>query len=669
MSAWSTKYPGIFEKENKLFCKPCVDYPQLSDPSSTLVTGNTSYRVGGLDKHWTSNPHLRAANQVLVEARRAAQEPVDGPMDTMMRKLNEQNKDILIKLFNTVYFILKYEEPFSALPRQLALQIKNGSSLSRLSSYKSDQACRRLAQHISDEIREPIARALREATVISVMFDGATDKSTEEVEVVYVRYLKDGEPQTRYLSLQPLQHAHAQGVYDAINNAFKHHGIEDWQNKVVGIGCDGANVNIGKKNSVASRILEVNGETVVVHCVAHRLELGILNAIKEENNLQTVKSVLQMIYKHYHYSPKAVREIKEIADALDEKFLKPNKVDGTRWTPHMKRALEVLTSSYQILYTHFEHVSQSKPGETTAEVRGRAVFLANKLKDFRILHFIHFMLDLLDVIARLSLEFQKDNLTVSSMLDALEVAQLELTALTLKPGEHLQKFTDAIENKSYKGTILKNHSEEKELYSNVIQNVQDHLSSRLEPEKDKVLKAARVFEPSQWPQDRADLARYGDDQINLLLDQFANLLERKNIEPDEIRTQWIQLKAYIRNLGNHGRIAMCYFNGMKERFSSILSLYEIATVIPCSSAICERGFSCLKRIKQDWRCSLAVEQVDRLMLVSLEGPSFEDYEAERALNRWWTAGQRARRPQFNSGDKDVDDDDDLINYFLQQNDH
>ena len=596
-------------------------------------------------------------------------------MDNMIDQLNERNRDILIKLFNTVYFILKFEEPFSALPRLLALQIKNGSSLSRLTSYRSDQACRRLALHISNDIREPILRSLRDARMMSVFFDGATDKSTEEVEVVYVRFLTDGQPHTRYLSLQPLQHAHAQGVYDAVDRAFHEHGIDDWKDKLVGIGCDGANVNIGRRNSVASRILEVNDEVLIVHCVAHRLELGVLQAIRQNRNLETVKDILQKIYKHYHYSPKAVREVRDIADSLDTGFLKPNKVDGTRWTPHMKRALEVLTSSYQVLNAHFEHVSQVRPGETTAEVRGRAVFLVNKLKDLKVLTFIHFMRDLLEVIARLSLEFQKDSLTVSCMLDALEVAQMELTALTLNPGEHLQRFIDNIhaENdvQTYQGTILDNYDNinNQDLHADIIEDIQDHLSRRLETERDAVLKAARVFDPSEWPLDRAELAGYGLDQINIMLNQFSQLLERNNIDVDEVRAQWLQLKAYIRNLGNHGRISMCYVNGMQERFQHILSLYEIATVIPCSSAICERGFSCLKRIKQDWRCSLAVDQVDRLMLVSLEGPTFETYEAERALNRWWTGGQRARRPHFdaNAAAADDNDEDELLNYFLQQN--
>ena len=96
---------------------------------------------------------------------------------------------------------------------------------------------------------------------------------------------------------------------------------------------------------------------------------------------------------------------------------------------------------------------------------------------------------------RVLAEFHIDKLTVISMLDALKVAQLELTAPTLKLGGHRHKIIAEIGNKLYKDIILNSHCDEKELYVNVIQNVQDHLSSRIEAEKDEVLKQQEFLNP------------------------------------------------------------------------------------------------------------------------------------------------------------------------------
>ena len=62
------------------------------------------------------------------------------------------------------------------------------------------------------------------------------------------------------------------------------------------------------------------------------------------------------------YSCKAVREIKELAD-------KAVKAYGSRWIPHLERALKVLlTKNYKLMVTHFQHASQAR----TAVLRCRA---------------------------------------------------------------------------------------------------------------------------------------------------------------------------------------------------------------------------------------------------------------------------------------------------------
>ncbi|KAL5012048.1 hypothetical protein ScPMuIL_010599 [Solemya velum] len=155
VKSWEEKYPGIFEGDaGKLYCKPCTEFPTISDPKSSLVLGTSSYRTSSLEGHWQSKQHLLAASRFCEVERERQGQPIQGPMDRALRALSESNKNIMLKLFNTVYFILKYEEPFTALPRLLSLQIKNGSELGKLLSYRSDQACRRLCKVIANDIRE-----------------------------------------------------------------------------------------------------------------------------------------------------------------------------------------------------------------------------------------------------------------------------------------------------------------------------------------------------------------------------------------------------------------------------------------------------------------------------------------------------------------------------------
>ena len=73
-------------------------------------------------------------------------------------------------------------------------------------------------------------------------------------------------------------------------------------------------------------------------------------------------------------------------------------------------------------------------------------------------------------------------------------------------------------------------------------------------------------------------------------------------------------------------------------------LVELCLVIPCQTACCERGNSCMNRIMTDWRSTLNVSTIDELMRIAISGPSHEDYTAVLAVGRWLEESERSRRP-------------------------
>jgi hypothetical protein len=117
---------------------------------------------------------------------------------------------------------------------------------------------------------DPIREKIENCKALSIMYDGATDTSVSEVEIIYVRLLQDGYPKDYFVGLVDLEHAHADGVFTAIDTAMNNHGSIHWKEKVVGGGSDGASVNIGKNNSVATRLSDGRPYVLNVHCVAHR---------------------------------------------------------------------------------------------------------------------------------------------------------------------------------------------------------------------------------------------------------------------------------------------------------------------------------------------------------------------------------------------------------------
>ena len=77
---------------------------------------------------------------------------------------------------------------------------------------------------------------------------------------------------------------------------------------------------------------------------------------------------------------------------------KPTNLGGTRWLPHLQRALVTLLKNYKPLLQHMEHTIQAKA--SSADMLGRARNLVDTLTDFRLLLFVHLVLDILDTLSR-----------------------------------------------------------------------------------------------------------------------------------------------------------------------------------------------------------------------------------------------------------------------------
>lgn len=77
--------------------------------------------------------------------------------------------------------------------------------------------------------------------------------------------------------------------------------VEDQKKKMVGCNFDGASVMLGSKSGVAQKLKERVGNYLVpIHCVAHCLEIAILDAVKEVPYLKTFQETVQVVFKYYY---------------------------------------------------------------------------------------------------------------------------------------------------------------------------------------------------------------------------------------------------------------------------------------------------------------------------------------------------------------------------------
>lgn len=348
---WEKDFPWIQFAEGKMFCKYCLEVNEHADKNSSFYKGSEKFRIGVIRAHNKSKQHLRCAD--VYRAKRNPQNPIEQGL----RNMESAVQGKLMKLFNTAYFVAKEEMPFSSFKSLCGLQIKNDVELGN--TYFNDHACRNFIESSAEILKADLSEKLNNASprFFSAMADGSTDSGIIEQELLFVRFLDNGLPVNRFLTVQSVKHANADGILQAIDNGFNYANVINWKDGLVGFGADGASVMMGRQNGVLKKIKDDVPHLIEMHCVAHKLELAILDAFKDESILTELKDLLQGIYKHYHYSPKALRELNELAQVLELSVLKPVSVLGTRWTPHLHRGLKVFLHNFAVIYTHFQNTA------------------------------------------------------------------------------------------------------------------------------------------------------------------------------------------------------------------------------------------------------------------------------------------------------------------------
>jgi len=128
---------------------------------------------------------------------------------------------------------------------------------------------------------------------------------------------------------------------------------------------------------------------------------------------------------------------------MGEKIQKPDNLKGTRWVPHLHRALKVFLKDYTVIHTHFQNTVTA--ATSSLDMQGRARKILKEQENFKSVLFANFMLDVLECLSKLSKLFPKDNVTLTLAKDGLECTKLQVTAMITRPGNAFKHFCRMLE--------------------------------------------------------------------------------------------------------------------------------------------------------------------------------------------------------------------------------
>lgn len=305
---------------------------------------------------------------------------------------------------------------------------------------------------------------------------------------------------------------------------------------------------------------------------------------------------------------------------------------------------------------HLQHAAEAR--DSSAQMQGRARNYSGKLVSFKFLSLMHLLLDIVEALSKVSLVFQEDGVSLSRVQDKLTTLSALLEAFKHRTGHHLHSIqTEVGDGNIFKDQELKRNDGDRDSFNQLKETAID-ASLRFIQERfqgmqtDPILLAtATLTTHKSWPvRDRNLLLLHGEHEIQVLVDHFKVPLQRNNFHLQHCLEEWMEMKFHVQRVRDELTCTLrqdVFWKNMfmlfQDRFPNLLMLIEICLVIPCQTACCERGNSCMNRIMTDWRCTLDVSTVEALMRISLNGPSPENYYAALAVGHWMDGGLRSRR--------------------------
>ena len=438
----------------------------------------------------------------------------------------------------------------------------------------------------------------------------------------------------------------------------------DWKSKLVGLCADGAAVNLGVRSGAAKRLQEVVPHLVAIHCCAHRVELAMKGISTTINYFKTLEDSLVELYRLYHKSPLCWSELQQVGEMLQTKVLKPVKLIGTRWIGHRHRALKVLLDGWRGFVVHTSQVAQ---GTTKNKDRGRHLYTT--LTSLKFFLFSRGCFEILSSIQQFSKVLQYDSITSDGMLRSLAATRERLGNVLSTVDSSLSSTVESLgENLLHQGETLKippGYADKmavstavSQLLKKLVSEIDKGLDSRFSSfNSNPIIQAMSVFSPFCWPSDSAALAQFGYDKIRLLSSHFAQPLQHRGYSPESCIDEWPELKQRVREiLSTEPTIKYLpmwqrVLHEYKEHpaLPNVLALLQIVLSIPVQTSTLERGFSLTKQIKTDWRNKLSSQTLSELMMIKLDGPDLNHFDAEPAIMKWWRAGPRSRQLRMQEG--------------------
>lgn len=621
---WFLRYSPTL---NEMWCHVCRQYTVQSSRTSAFIIGSKQFKIHTIKLHSQSNLHKKC-----LQLYKLRMHP---------EKTEEMCKNMMI-LLNAAYHLALEGRPYSDL-RPLAELLKK-CDLRVVDQYMNEGDCQILIHHIARALREDLAEKMRLSPFLSVIMDAQSNDIFSNVVAVYIQFLtNEGSPSTEFLSLQRLSVTSVDGYLQAVDRALSVLGLRFQDLLVVGFGVDGTNISSRMRSNLYSAVQKTFPWILCFPVMIHRPHLEVLDAIsgKDLSCLEDLETNLKQLFSFYRYFPCMMADLRSTAPTLSEETEFLGDIRAIRWIIGEPNVLNALIKDYLEVVAHLKEISSHTQRADAAAI---ALTLLQFLMDYQSVKLIYFLLDIIAVLSRLALTFQRDYLLVSQVQTKIEEAILEIGQLVDCPGEYLQEFEDSF-RESFNGISLKNlrvaESKFQSIREKICTRSQSILSQRLDQQSRSFTHACRILDLSSWPHNPDDLKDYGEEEIQIMFNHLESIpfrgQEGSQARPEtrsSLLVEWKDLKSDYFTMNGFKEV-VGHISRYRQRFPLLNQMIQFVRVQPSSAACCDKGRGALQKVCHNHRSRPTLEHTNDQLTVAVNGPPIANFDGKRALDSWF----------------------------------
>ena len=505
---------------------------------------------------------------------------------------------------------MKTEIPLNKLDAILELQRLNGVEMPYQNLSRTTVS--EIQGIIAEHYKKDLVTQVNASNYYAILLDESTDITVSKRLSICVRYVKHGQAITSFLASAEIPDGCAYTIVESVHKTITNLGLD--LTKCVSLATDGASVMMGKKTGVGVQLKSKFCPFITqTHCIAHRLNLAITDAIKNNETLKKFKEMFQTLYNFMSASTLRINTLKAMQDLLNEPEITIKEPHSIRWLG-LKKSVEVVYDCYGSLLATLSNLATANP---------TAKGLFKYFSSYKTALLIGLMLDIHTELGVLSCNLQQQNILFSDVHPLIQGTVGKLDYMKFNDGNGLKDMRKSItfsgeSQPSYKGETLKNYKKETSdsefdsLKCKYIDNLMDNIKKRIRKDDSMVLcSLGLLLEPISCNSDDQDALEcitkmYCEPKVTKKT--VNDVIQETSVNPllggNELKLEWQSIKAM--KIGCYKHLSLedfCRKIIVKHHstYPNFAKLAEIGLVMQVTSVECERSFSAQNRLKTKYR--------------------------------------------------------------------